>query len=255
MASKCSVRSVNTKTFLPESKAVFISIAIDWVRSTSFAKWRNTSWIPASKTNLMSSCRNIGLTSRSFGALADRLALWRIGPHCIKIIGCSPSRRIGVAVRPNTNLALVFFKIASKDVAPTWWHSSTIIWPYFSTSGLTTPWRETDCITAMSILPDGLDLPPPIVPIMPLPTSKKPLRRSCHCLSNSVLCTRINVLTPRREMIEAAATVLPNAVGAHSTPMSCVSIWLTASSWSGRNCPVKITSSGWPENLSSINSQ
>jgi hypothetical protein len=38
----------------------------------------------------------------------------------MKMIGCCPSRRIGVAVSPSTNLAFVRLKIASKETAPTW---------------------------------------------------------------------------------------------------------------------------------------
>lgn len=45
------------------------------------------------------------------------------GVHpCIKMIGCWPSRRIGVAVRPSTYFALVRSRMASNDTAPTWWH-------------------------------------------------------------------------------------------------------------------------------------
>jgi hypothetical protein len=47
------------------------------------------------------------------------VAVYRIGPHCMKMIGCWPSRRIGVAVRPSTYLALARFRILSKDTAPT----------------------------------------------------------------------------------------------------------------------------------------
>ena len=50
----------------------------------------------------------------------DRCARCRTGPHCMKMMGCRPSRRRGVAVRPNTNLALALFRIASNDVAPIW---------------------------------------------------------------------------------------------------------------------------------------
>jgi hypothetical protein len=46
--------------------------------------------------------------------------VWRIGPHCMKMMGCWPSRRIGVAVKPRTNLALVCLRMASNDAAPTW---------------------------------------------------------------------------------------------------------------------------------------
>jgi hypothetical protein len=73
--------------------------------------------------------RERGTTSRSCGAPAGLAAVCRIGPHCMKMIGCCPSRRIGVAVRPSTYLALVRFRMASNDTAPTWWHSSTITWP------------------------------------------------------------------------------------------------------------------------------
>ena len=80
----------------------------------------------------------------------------------------------------------------------------------------------------MSILPVGLALPPPMVPTTPLPTPRKACRRSCHCFSNSVRWTSTRVFTPRRAMIAAAVTVLPKAVGAHSTPASCFSMAATA---------------------------
>jgi hypothetical protein len=54
------------------------------------------------------------------------------------------------------------------------------------------------------------------------------------------------VLTQRRAMIAAAVTVLPKAVGAHSTPASCPSIAATAASWSGRSVPLKPTAMGVP---------
>jgi hypothetical protein len=38
----------------------------------------------------------------------------------MKMIGCCPSRRIGVAVRPSTYFALARLRIASKETAPTW---------------------------------------------------------------------------------------------------------------------------------------
>jgi len=90
----------------------------------------------------------------------------------------------------------------------------------FSTRALTSPWRDSDCIIAVSILPMGFALHPPIVPTTPPPTPRKVCNRSCHCLSSSVRCTSTRVLTPRRAIIAAAVTVLPNTVGAHRTPTS-----------------------------------
>jgi hypothetical protein len=41
---------------------------------------------------------------------------------------------------------------------------------------LTSPWRDSDCITAMSILPVGFALPPPMVPTTALPHAEKCLQ-------------------------------------------------------------------------------
>src|SRR3989338_7465078 len=49
---------------------------------------------------LSDAARSRGITVSDCGAPSGRLASWRMGPHCIKIIGCCPSRRIGVAVIP-----------------------------------------------------------------------------------------------------------------------------------------------------------
>ena len=50
----------------------------------------------------------------------SRAFTWkRIGPHCMKMIGCCPSRRIGVAVRPNTNFAFARLRMPSNETAPT----------------------------------------------------------------------------------------------------------------------------------------
>ena len=51
---------------------------------------------------------------------------------------------------------------------------------------------DIDCITAISISPPGLFLPPPITPISLL-VCRNRRRRSCHCFNNSVRCTSTSV--------------------------------------------------------------
>src|SRR6218665_3775888 len=94
----------------------------------------------------------------------------------------------------------------------------------------------------MSIFPVGLDLPPPIRPITFLSAARKLCSRSCHCVSSSVRWTRTRVFTPRLAITAAAVTVLPKAVGAQRTPVSCCSVAPTATSWSSRSVPAKRTS-------------
>ena len=62
---------------------------------------------------------------------------------------------MGVAVRPSTYFALARFNNASKETAERWWHSSTITCPYCSINSLVSPWRVSDCISAISIFPVG----------------------------------------------------------------------------------------------------
>ena len=102
-----------------------------------------------------------GTTSNLVVHLPVLAAVCLIGPHCIKMIGCKPSRRMGVAVRPSTyGLLWSFSGSRSKEIAlhadahPL---SLTIV---FSKRINLWPLRESDCITTMSILPVGLNLPP-----------------------------------------------------------------------------------------------
>ena len=62
-------------------------------------------------------------------------------------------------------------------------------------------------------------------------------RRSIHCSSSWRRCTSTSVLTPRCAMSQAAITVLPNAVVAASTPVSCASIAFAAACCPVRNSP------------------
>ena len=67
--------------------------------------------------------RQADLQQRSGGASGDPegfSAVCRVGPHCMKMMGCRPSRRIGVAVNPRTYFALARFRIASKENAERW---------------------------------------------------------------------------------------------------------------------------------------
>ena len=61
-------------------------------------------------------------------------------------------------------------------------------------------------------------------------------RRSIHCSSNCWRCTSTSVLTLRWAISQAAMTVLPKAVVADRTPVSCASNALAAASCSGRKC-------------------
>ena len=80
----------------------------------------------------------------------------------------------------------------------------------------------------------------PLIPPIGIPVCKvllpctQPFQlRTCRT------CTKINVLTFRCAISQAAITVLPNAVVALSTPLWCASKALAAGCWSGRNVPVK----------------
>jgi hypothetical protein len=117
MASRCSVLSVNTSTLWPCSKAFAISSAIAAVRLVSLAMCLNTSWMPASAGSSTRATKVRGITSNVCGAPAGVNAVCRVGPHCMKMIGCRPSRRIGVAVSPSTYLALARFMRASNENA------------------------------------------------------------------------------------------------------------------------------------------
>ena len=69
--------------------------------------------------------------------------------------------------------------------------------------------------------PVGSVRPPPIRPIDFAGMPRKADSRSTHWSSSCRRCTSTSVLTPRCAMSHAATTVLPNAVVAASTPVSC----------------------------------
>ena len=56
----------------------------------------------------------------------------------------------------------------------------------------------------------------------------------------------LSIVFPELDTIEVKVTVLPNAVGAQSTPASYFNISTTAFSWSGLNIPTKVLSIGLP---------
>src|SRR6266567_511889 len=79
-------------------------------------------------------------------------------------------------------------------------------------------------MTATSSRPVGVFRPPPIRPIDFAGTSRKAARRSTHWSRSCRRCTSTSVLTLRCAISQAATTVLPNAVVADNTPVSCFNI-------------------------------
>ncbi|MNI30950.1 hypothetical protein D3C73_848130 [compost metagenome] len=102
-------------------------------------------------------------------------------------------------------------------------------------------------MTAMSMMPVRLFLPPPIIPIECLGTSRKVCKRSCHCSISSRRCTKIRVFVFLEAIMLAAMTVLPNAVAAERTPMSRFRIALAAVSWRVVSVPVNSASIEVPD--------
>lgn len=77
----------------------------------------DTCWIGAASGAATRRPRYRGTISKVCGDPEGLAAVCRVGPHCMKMMGCRPSRRIGVAVNPSTNFAFARFRIASNENA------------------------------------------------------------------------------------------------------------------------------------------
>ena len=97
-------------------------------------------------------------------------------------------------------------------------------------------------MTATSIMPVGFRRPPPMRPMDFAGTSRNVASRSTHWSMSCRRCTRTSVLTPRLAISQAATTVLPNAVVAANTPVSCASIARAAAACSVLSAPWNVTS-------------
>ena len=133
--------------------------------------------------------------------------------------------------------------------------------PYSCTKGLTSPFSRHDCIRAISMTPCNVFEVESKQPIGEntffLPRffgisgstksmSRKPVRRSCHCRSNALECTKTSVLIFFRAIRAAAVTVFPKAVVAANTPFVYGIRELMASSCSSRSLPLNVKAIGLP---------
>ena len=133
--------------------------------------------------------------------------------------------------------------------------------PYSFTKGLTSSLSKHDCIRAISITPckvlevesrhptgeKNFFLPP----FLGISSSVKSMsrnsdRRSCHCISNALECTRISVFVFLLAIRATAVTVFPKAVVADNTPLENSMRALIASNCSSRSFPLNVTPIGLP---------
>ena len=133
--------------------------------------------------------------------------------------------------------------------------------PYSFTKGLISPFSKHDCMRATSTTPCNVleveSRHPTGEKAFFLPRflgisssvksmSRNSDRRSCHCNSNALECTRIRVFVFFRAISAAAVTVFPNAVVAANTPFVYGIRALMASNCSSRSFPLNVTVIGFP---------